>query len=85
MQLEKVLAQAGIERITAELGEAFDPTYRESVELRYGEADQPIVAAVIQSGSLHENELLRPAGMVVVKPIDYIEVKRYSYGFQGLL
>ena len=70
MQLGKVLAQAGVERITVEPGEAFDPTYQDGVELRYGEVDQPTVAAVIQPGYLHENELLRPASVVVVKPIN---------------
>lgn len=70
MQLEKVLAQAGVERIRVEPGEAFDPIYQEGVELRYGEVDQPTVATVIQPGYLHENELLRPASVVVVKPLD---------------
>jgi molecular chaperone GrpE len=69
-QLEKVLAQVGVERVKVEPGEAFDPTYQEGVELRYGDVDQPTVAAVIQPGYYHKDQLLRPASVVVVKPTD---------------
>ena len=70
MQLRKVLTQAGVEQIDVQPGEAFDPTYHEGVEVRFGDVDQPTVAAVTQPGYLHENELLRPASVVVVRPID---------------
>ncbi len=70
MQLRKVLTQAGVEQIDVQPGEAFDPTYHEGVEVRFGNVDQPTVAAVTQPGYLHENELLRPASVVVVRPID---------------
>jgi molecular chaperone GrpE (heat shock protein) len=65
-----VLTQAGVEQIKVEPGQAFDPNYHEGVEVRFGDVDQPTVAAVVQPGYLHENELLRPASVVVVRPID---------------
>jgi len=70
MQLRKVLTQAGVEPISVEPGEPFNPTYHQGVDVRYGEVDQPTIAAVVQPGYLHENELLRPASVVVVRPID---------------
>jgi len=70
MQLRKVLTQAGVEPIKVEPGQPFDPNYHEGVEVKFGDVDQPIVAAVVQPGYLHEKELLRPAGVVVVRPIN---------------
>ena len=70
MQLRKVLTQAGVEQIKVKLGEPFDPTYHEGVEVRFGDVDQPTVAAVTQPGYLYENELLRPASVIVVRPLD---------------
>ena len=67
MQLEKVLAKAGVERIKVEEGEAFDPTYHEAVEVRFVDVDEPMVAGVVESGYLYENDLLRPARVVVAK------------------
>lgn len=69
-QFEKVLAQAGVERIKVEPGDYFDPTYHEGVEVRYAEVDQPTVAKVLQPGYSYENELLRPASVVVLTPAD---------------
>jgi molecular chaperone GrpE len=65
-QLEKVLAQAGVERIQVEPGLPFDPVYQEAVEVRRGDVSQPTVVAIVQPGYLHEKELLRPARVVVV-------------------
>jgi molecular chaperone GrpE len=70
MQLRKVLNQAGVEQIKVEPGQPFDPTYHEGIEVRFGDVAQPTIAAVTQTGYLHENELLRPASVVVVRPID---------------
>lgn len=70
MQLRKVLTQAGVEQIEVTPGQPFDPTYHEGIEVRFGDVDQPVVAAVTQRGYLHESELLRPASVVVVRPID---------------
>ena len=67
MQLEKVLAKAGVERMRVEEGEAFDPTYHEAVEVRFVDVEEPIVADVVEPGYLYENDLLRPARVVVAK------------------
>ena len=69
-QLGKVLSQAGVERIRVEPGQAFDPNYHEGVDVRFGDVDQPTIVAVTQPGYLYENDLLRPAGVVVIRPID---------------
>ena len=69
-QFGKVLVQAGVERIRVEPGQAFDPNYHEGVEVRFGDVDQPTIVAVTQPGYLYENDLLRPAGVVVIRPID---------------
>src|SRR5215216_1376435 len=70
MQLRKVLTQAGVKQISVEPGQPFDPTYHEGVDVRFGDVNQPTVAAATQPGYLYENELLRPASVVVVRPID---------------
>jgi molecular chaperone GrpE len=69
-QMTKALAQAGVKRMHVEPGQAFDPNYHEGVEVRFGDVDEPTVAAVIQPGYLYENDLLRPASVVVVRPVD---------------
>lgn len=69
MQLRKVLTQVGVEQIKVEPGQAFDPNYHEGAGVRFGDVDGPTIAAVVQPGYLHENELLRPASVVVVRPI----------------
>ena len=69
-QMTKVLAQAGVKRMQVEPGQAFDPNYHEGVEVRFGEVDQPTIEAVTQPGYFYENDLLRPAGVIVVRPID---------------
>jgi len=67
MQLEKVLAKAGVTRMKVEEGQAFDPTYHEAVEVRFAGLEEPIVADVVEPGYLYENDLLRPARVVVAK------------------
>jgi molecular chaperone GrpE len=69
-QLEKALAQAGVERIPVEPGDAFDPAYHEAVEIQKDEVDEPEIAGVIQPGYLYEKDLLRPASVVVRMPLD---------------
>jgi len=68
-QLVKVLAQAGVERIPVEPGDTFDPTYHEGIETRAGEVDEFTVAEVVQPGYLIEKDILRPAGVVVLRPL----------------
>jgi len=67
MQLEKVLAQAGVERMQVEPNQPFNPAFHQAVEVRQVDSGQPIVASVVQPGYTHENELLRPASVVVHK------------------
>ena len=67
IQLEKVLSKAGVDRMNVEVGQVFDPTYHEAVEVRFADLHEPTVAEVIQPGYLYENNLLRPARVVVSK------------------
>ena len=69
-QFAKELAQGGVQRMKVEPGQAFDPAYHEGVEVRYGDVEQPTVAEVVQPGYLYENELLRPASVVVIRARD---------------
>jgi molecular chaperone GrpE len=66
-QLMRVLAQVGVERIAAELGQAFDPSYHEAVAVRPGDVSQDTVGDVEQPGYLHNGVVLRPARVVVVR------------------
>jgi len=67
-QMSRVLEQAGVKRMQVKPGQPFDPHYHEGVEVRFGDVDQPTITAVILPGYLYENELLRPARVVVVRP-----------------
>jgi len=67
MQLEKALANVGVERVKIEPGQVFDPRYHESMEVRVADLNEPVVAEVIQPGYLYEKALLRPARVVVSK------------------
>lgn len=69
-QFEKVLTQAGVERIQVEPGDSFDPTYHEGLEARQAEVDEPTVAEIVQPGYLYENDLLRPASVIVLRPLN---------------
>lgn len=69
-QLEKILAQSGVERLKVEPGDPFDPAYHEGVEVRQDVVDEPTIAEIVQPGYLYENDLLRPASVVVLRPMD---------------
>jgi molecular chaperone GrpE len=69
-QFEKVLAQAGVERMQVEPGDLFDPAYHQGVEARQDEVDEPTIAEIVQPGYLYENDLLRPASVIVLRPVD---------------
>jgi len=69
-QFEKVLGQAGVQRIQVEPGDVFDPNYQQGVEVRQDEVDEPTIAEVLLPGYMYENDLLRPASVVVLRPMD---------------
>ncbi len=66
-QLEKVLTQAGVRRIPVRPGEPFDPAVHEAVEIQPGDSDLPVVVSVVKDGYMVENDLLRPASVVVAR------------------
>jgi molecular chaperone GrpE len=66
-QLMQVLAQAGVERIAAESGQAFDPAYHEAVAVHAGDVPQDTVVDVEQAGYLHDGVVLRPARVVAMR------------------
>jgi molecular chaperone GrpE (heat shock protein) len=63
------LPRAGIQRIHVEPGQTYDPNYQAGVEVQFGAADQPTIVAVTQPGYLYENNLFRPAGVVVIRSL----------------
>jgi molecular chaperone GrpE len=66
-QLLRVLAQAGVERIAVESGQAFDPLYHEAVAVRAGDVPQDTVVDVEQPGYVHDGVVLRPARVVAMR------------------
>jgi molecular chaperone GrpE len=66
-QLLRVLAQAGVERIGVESGQPFDPLHHEAVEVRTGDVAEDTVVDVEQPGYLHDDVVLRPARVVVMR------------------
>jgi len=77
-QLEKILAQAGVRPIPVGEEDSYDPNLHEAVEVRAvvnradavrrdGNEEQPTILEVVQPGYIHEDQLLRPARVVVVK------------------
>jgi len=60
-ELQNLLAQEGVARITAE-GQPFDPSYHEAVAIiPTPEAEADTVVAEVQKGYLYRDQLLRPA------------------------
>ena len=66
--LEKTLKDLGLEKISSEVGEAFDPDLHEAVMVD-GEGEHEVVAETLRNGYLYEGEVLRPA-MVKVERRD---------------
>ncbi len=64
-QFEKTLADIGVERIKT-VGEPFDPTFHEAVQMEEGDGTQEVVSEELQSGYMIGNEVIRHA-MVKVK------------------
>jgi molecular chaperone GrpE len=66
-QLMRVLAQAGVERMAVESGQAFDPSYHEAVAVRPGDVSQDTVGDVEQAGYVNDGVVLRPARVVAMR------------------
>jgi molecular chaperone GrpE len=66
-QLMRVLAQAGVERMDVEPGQAFDPSYHEAVAVRPGDVSQDTVDDVEQAGYVHDGVVLRPARVIAMR------------------
>lgn len=65
-QLEKVLAEMGVERIKT-LGEKFDHTIHEAVEMVEGQGDSGTILEEIQAGYRLNGRVIRPAKVKVAK------------------
>lgn len=59
-QFEKTLAGIGVERIKT-VGEPFDPTYHEAVQMEEGDGTEEVVSEELQSGYKLGNEVIRHA------------------------
>ncbi len=64
-QFEKTLKDVGVERIKT-VGEPFDPTFHEAVQMEEGDGDTEVVSEELQSGYSIGSEVIRHA-MVKVK------------------
>ncbi|HSH55322.1 MAG TPA: nucleotide exchange factor GrpE [Candidatus Limnocylindrales bacterium] len=64
-QFERTLADIGVERIKT-VGEPFDPTFHEAVQMEEGDGSQEVVSEELQSGYMLGQEVIRHA-MVKVK------------------
>lgn len=64
-QFEKTLSGLGVERIKT-VGEPFDPTFHEAVQMEEGDGAQEVVSEELQSGYMIGSEVIRHA-MVKVK------------------
>lgn len=67
-QLLDVLRREGVMPIEVEPGAPFDPRFHEAVETHKGNVPETTVAAVRQPGYVFENQVLRPARVVVTRP-----------------
>lgn len=67
-QLEETLKKHGLEKITANAGDAFNPAYHEAIALVDGN-DKPegMVAEVMETGYILNGKVLKPARVTVTK------------------
>lgn len=64
------LERLGLEEVPAE-GAAFDPNLHEAVESRETEGlEEPTIIEVYRRGYMHKDRLIRPAMVVVGRPVD---------------
>lgn len=72
--LRAALERLGLEEVPAE-GVAFDPNVHEAVESReVGDLAEPQIIEVYRRGYLHKGQLLRPAMVVVGRPLEKDQV-----------
>ena len=64
-QLQTALRQLGVRPIAVDEGAAFDPQLHEAISTQEGDVDHPTVAEVLQRGYMVDDQLLRPARVVV--------------------
>jgi len=67
-QLLDMLRREGVAPIKVEPGAPFDPRFHEAVESHEGDVPETTVAAVRQPGYVFEDQVLRPARVVVTQP-----------------
>lgn len=67
-QLLDMLRREGVAPIEVKPGAPFDPRFHEAVESHEGDVPETTVAAVRQPGYVFEDQVLRPARVVVTQP-----------------
>ena len=67
-QLLDMLRREGVAPIEVEPGAPFDPRFHEAVESHEGDVPETTVAAVRQPGYVFEDQVLRPARVIVTQP-----------------
>jgi molecular chaperone GrpE len=66
-QLEKALAQAGVQRIPVQPGQPFDPVYQEAVEVHGDGVGEDTVSDILNPGYMQDGFVLRPARVIVTR------------------
>jgi len=73
-ELKETLEREGLEEVAGE-GATFDPNVHEAVESRVVEGlEESAIVEVYRRGYLHKGQLVRPAMVVVGRPVEAIEV-----------
>lgn len=67
-QLEEILKKHGLEKITAQVGDAFNPAYHEAIALvEKNDKPEGIVAEEIEKGYTLNGKIIKPARVTVTK------------------
>jgi molecular chaperone GrpE len=66
-QMQQALERAGAKRMEVKAGDTFDPVYHEAVEVRAGDAPYDQVVELVRSGYMHNDDVLRPAQVIVAR------------------
>ena len=67
-KFQNILRLEGITLIPVEVGIPFDPQHHEAITRQEAAVEQATVAALLQSGYLFDEQVLRPARVVVTVP-----------------
>jgi molecular chaperone GrpE len=68
-QLQAVLQQEGVVPIRVVAGVSFDPRRQEAITVQESNVDHATVTEIVQNGYTFDGQVLRPARVVVTRPV----------------